>query len=120
MAQTKSPDVDNLLDTLGSPGRLQILSFLCLCMNMCIVMTNHMSSVFYVAKTDYSCKINSNFSSPALPLVARPDEVRTDECFVLKGNNSEKTRCSEWKYSLPDGEKTIISEVIMRHSARLS
>ena len=68
-------------------------------------MTYHMSSVFFVAKTDYSCKRPKNTSLVVFPT----NEEGTDECFV--GNSSEK--CTSWNYNLPDGETTIISEVCM-------
>lgn len=98
----KSADIERLLESLGNPGKLQCLSFLFHCINLWIVMTNHMSSVFFAAKTDYSCKIGLNGSaSPA----------STDNCYVTLGNSSVK--CTVWKYNLPDGETTITSEVIV-------
>ena len=103
----KSADIESLLDSLGKPGKLQCISFLFLCINLCIVMTNHMSSVFFTAKTDYSCKIDRNLTASA----------ETHKCYVSLGNTSIK--CTAWSYNLPDGETTIISEVIIRLMFRL-
>ena len=102
----KSPNIDSLLNDLGKPGKLQCLSYLFLCMDLWIVMTYHMSSVFFVAKTGYSCKTSKNTS-----LIVSPTNEKEgiNECFV--GNSSEK--CTSWNYNLPDGETTIISEVCM-------
>ena len=101
----KSPDIENLLDTLGKPGKLQSISFVFLCINLWVVMTNHMASVFFTAKTDYSCKLDRNASSNVL----KRGEGRTDNCYVVINNSSEK--CTSWNYNLPEGETTIISEV---------
>lgn len=98
----KSADIESLLDSLGKPGKLQCISFLFLCINLWIVMTNHMSSVFFTAKTDYSCNTDRNLSGSA----------EADKCYVSLGNISVK--CTVWNYNLPDGETTIISEVIIR------
>ncbi|CAB4022626.1 organic cation transporter -like [Paramuricea clavata] len=103
----KSPDIERLLDTLGQPGRLQSISCFCLFVNLWVVMTNHMSSVFFAAKTEYSC-IDKNTSSHVLPLLSRNGQAETDECSILINNNTEK--CTVWDYHLPDGETTIISE----------
>jgi hypothetical protein len=105
----KSPDIERLLDTLGQPGRLQSISCFCLCVNLWVVMTNHMSSVFFAARTEYSCRLNKNTSSHVLPLLTRNGQAKTDECSILINNNTEK--CTVWDYHLPDGETTIISEV---------
>ena len=101
----RSADTERLLDSLGMPGKLQCMSFLFLCINLWIVMTNHMSSVFFTAKTDYSCKIDRNVSySP-----------EADKCYISLRNTSIK--CTVWNYNLPDRETTIISEVIINSNA---
>ena len=97
----RSADIESLLDNLGRPGKLQCISFLFLCINLCIVMTNHMSSVFFTAKTDYSCEIDKNVTG----------SVEGNNCYVSSSNGSVK--CTAWSYNLPDGETTIISEVII-------
>ena len=106
----KSPDVENLLETLGQPGKLQSISFFFLCINLWIVMTNHMASVFFAAKTEYSCKVDRNISSQTSPFLSSHDN--TDNCYILVNNSSEK--CTAWNYNLPEGETTIISEVQYR------
>ena len=103
----KSPDVENLLETLGQPGKLQSISFFFLCINLWIVMTNHMASVFFAAKTEYSCKVDRNITSQTSPFMSSHDN--TDNCYILVNNSSEK--CTAWNYNLPEGETTIISEV---------
>ena len=107
----KSSNIDDLLNILGKPGKLQSLSFLCLCANLWIVMTNHMASVFFNAKTDHSCKINGNGTSGVRHLVTKSKHAQA--CYVSLGNSSDKMKCSEWTYDLPEGEKTVISEVTL-------
>ncbi|XP_028406659.1 organic cation transporter protein-like [Dendronephthya gigantea] len=103
----KSSNIDDLLNILGKPGKLQSLSFLCLCANIWIVMMNHMASVFFNAKTDHWCKINGN-GSFGEHLVTKSEDIHA--CYVSIGNNSDKAKCSEWTYDLPEGEKTVVSE----------
>ena len=105
----KSRDIENLLETLGQPGKLQSISFFFLCVNLWIVMTNHMASVFFAAKTEYSCKVDRNTSSHVLPLMSGHGDGRTESCYIFVNNSREK--CTAWNYNLPDGETTIISEV---------
>ena len=98
------------MESLGKPGKFQVIAFICLCWNNFIVMTNHVAMVFYAAKTNYHCKVDDN---NLVPTVIKNNKVQWDGCHVYAGKNTtETTPCTNgWTYYLGDGEVTIISEV---------
>ena len=107
--------IEELFKNIGNPGRFQLLSYFCLVTSMVFVMNNHLIAVFYAAKTPHHCKLGVNETlQDFIPIVVRDGEEQLDECWMYtNGNMNETEPCRNgWTYNLPDGENTIISEVL--------
>ena len=107
--------IDDLFASLGDPGKFQMISYFFLVTNMIFVLCNHLSGVFYAAKTPHHCKLNINQTlQNFIPVVTRNNEEQLDECHVYTAFNSNETEpCPNgWTYNLQHGENTIISEVL--------
>ncbi|XP_046854532.1 solute carrier family 22 member 6-A-like isoform X1 [Xenia sp. Carnegie-2017] len=99
--------INSLLEKLGNPGKFQVISYAILVTNVFCVISNHLSAVFYTAKTEFYCRANYNESN-----VTQFNHEK-DECSIkyLKNNVSVTVPCSNgWIYRLKHGENTIISE----------
>ena len=74
-------------------------------------MCNHISMVFYAAKTKYHCNVDN---IQLVPTVIKNNEKQWDGCNIYAGNDTTETiPCPDgWIYYLEDGEINIISEVL--------
>lgn len=112
--EVKDQLVDNLMTSIGQPGRFQTIACAFLCVNVIITTSNHLAMVFYAAKTKYHCKVeNGDIVKDLVPTVIRNNKRQWDGCHLYAGNNTTETiPCTDgWTYDLEDGEATIISEV---------
>lgn len=107
-------NMEKLMKSIEKPGKFQMLVYLYLCVNMTIILMNHLAMVFYAPKTKHHCKVDNDKSIGHLvPIVIRNNERQWEGCRLYAGNNTNDTvPCGHgWTYYLEDGEATIISEV---------
>ena len=105
---------DAVTNSLGKPGKFQILFYLYLAANWIYISWNHLGMTFIGAKTKHHCTVaNSSDVSLLVPLMSKNGKSVWDGCHLFDGyNTSEKIPCPNgWTYDLPEGEATIISEV---------
>ena len=107
--------VENLANSLGSPGRFQIILYIMLCCNSFFVCWNHLAMAFMAAKTTHHCAVNNVSSIDiVIPLQNKPGaKSEWDGCYIyVNVSAKEKEPCPNgWTYYLKDREATIISEV---------
>jgi hypothetical protein len=105
---------DAVTNSLGKPGKFQVLFYLYLASNWIYISWNHLGMTFIGAKTKHHCTVaNSTDVSLLVPLKSKNGKSVWDGCHLFDGyNTSEKIPCPNgWTYDLPEGEATIISEV---------
>jgi hypothetical protein len=105
---------DTLTNSLGKPGKFQVLLYLYLSANFIHICWNYLGMAFLGAKTKHHCTVaNSTDVSRLVPLIWKNGKSEWDGCHLFDGyNTSEKIPCPNgWTYDLPAGETTIISEV---------
>ena len=103
-----------MTNSLGKPGKFQVLFYLYLAANWIYISWNHLGMTFIGAKTKHHCTVaNSSDVSLLVPLMSKNGKSVWDGCHLFDGyNTSEKIPCPNgWTYDLPEGEATIISEV---------
>ena len=110
---------DDLTNSLGKPGKFQVLLYIYLSANWIHISWNHLGMTFIGAKTKHHCKVeNSTDVSRLVPMISKNGKIEPDGCHVFDGyNTSKKIPCPNgWTYDLPEGEETIISEVSSSHT----
>ena len=115
--EAKDKHVDNLMTSIGQPGKFQVLICVFLFVNIFISTSNHLAIVFYAAKTKYHCKVEDGGSVKDFVPTLKSNSEKLEEwdgCHLYGGANNTNvtTACNNgWTYYLEDGEATIISEV---------
>ena len=105
---------DTLINSLGKPGKFQVLFYIYLCANTIYLSWNHLGMTFIGAKTKHHCKVeNSTDVDRLVPMISKNGKTEMDGCHLFDGyNTSKKIPCPNgWTYDLPEGEATIISDV---------
>jgi hypothetical protein len=105
---------DTLTNSLGKPGKFQVLLYLYLSTTWVFTCWNHLGMAFMGAKTKHHCTVaNSTDVSRLVPLIRKNGKSVWDGCHLFDGyNTTEKIPCPNgWTYDLPEGEATITSEV---------
>ena len=105
---------DTLTNSLGKPGKFQVLLWLYLSCIWIYTSWNYLALAFIGAKTKHHCTVaNSTDVSRLVPLETKNGKSEWDGCHLFDGyNTSKKIPCPYgWTYDLPEGEATIISEV---------
>ena len=104
---------DTLTNSLGKPGKFQILLYVYLSANWVYISWNHLGMVFIGAKAKHHCTVaNSTDVTKLVPITTKNGKPAWDGCNLFDGyNTSKKIPCQNgWTYDLPEGEATIISE----------
>jgi hypothetical protein len=105
---------DTLTNSLGKPGKFQVLLYLYLSTTWVFTCWNHLGMAFMGAKTKHHCTVaNSTDVSRLVPWIRKNGKSVWDGCHLFDGyNTTEKIPCPNgWTYDLPEREATIISEV---------
>ncbi|XP_028417308.1 uncharacterized protein LOC114541706 [Dendronephthya gigantea] len=104
---------DTLTNSLGKPGKFQVLMYIYLSASWVYISWNHLGMAFIGAKTKHRCAVtNSSDITSLVPLIKKRGVTQWDGCHLYDGyNTSKKISCPNgWFYDLPKGEMTIISE----------
>ena len=110
-------NVDKLVVATGNPGKFQMLIFGLIGINFMIMLSNHLTMIFYAAKTEHHCSVSDDQNitdlSDIIPVVVRNNKKEWDGCKLYKNRTTMQTMpCNNgWTYYMDDGERTIISEV---------
>ena len=110
-------NVDKLVVATGNPGKFQMLIFGLIGINFMIMLSNHLTMIFYAAKTEHHCSVSDGQNitdlSDIIPVVVRNNKKEWDGCKLYKNRTTMQTMpCNNgWTYYMDDGERTIISEV---------
>ena len=131
----KIREIDDLIGLLGNPGRFQALTFVLLAFNLFPVVFHHVCMAFYGYSPPHECRPQSiiptdvNSSQDLLVLtsykvvdvnatraVGISDYVMFQRCYAVvmsqSGvNSSEQCGVGEFRYHLPEDEKTVVVEV---------
>ena len=105
---------DGLTNSLGKPGKFQVLLYIYLSSTWIYISWNHLGMAIIGAKTKHHCTVaNSTDVSRLVPLKTKNGKSFWDGCHLFDGyNTSKKISCPNgWTYGLAKGEETIISEV---------
>ena len=106
--------MEELMKSLGRPGKFQVLLTALLCPNLLMVCWNHLGMAFFAARTKHHCSVkNSSDIKYLVPMIKKNGKQRWDGCkLYAEYNSSEKVECpGGWTYYHPGRERTIISEV---------
>ena len=105
---------DTLTNSLGKPGKFQVLLYIYISTSWIYICWNHVGMVFIGAETKHHCAVaNSTDVSKLVPKTTKNGNSDWDGCNLYDGyNTSKKIPCTHgWTYYLPEREATIISEV---------
>ena len=111
-------NVDKLIVATGDPGKFQVMIYMLIGINFMIMLSNHLTMIFYAAKTEHHCTVgNGQNISDVIPILLRNNKRQWDGCKLFKNGSAKQTiPCNNgWTYYMDDGERTIISEVCVIH-----
>ncbi|KAL8609047.1 hypothetical protein ACOMHN_059860 [Nucella lapillus] len=123
---------DDLIHQLGYPGRFQIMVFILVALNFFPVVFHHVCMAFYSYTPPFECRPRHAEASDVIPDVSasamasyevngvnvtsrKRSHVIYRSCDVLVtsksgDNRSEVCAAGEFRYLLPEGEKTVVME----------
>ncbi|KAK6189071.1 hypothetical protein SNE40_005116 [Patella caerulea] len=105
--------LDELLACLGKPGRYQTLIFICLALNYCPLVFNHVIMAFFGSPPPHTCVAGKhlNVSGMSAVLVQTKNE-KCESTLIFDNNETRSMKCSgdDWMFFGYDREKTIVTE----------